>query len=83
MKSDETKDDNASRKPVIAKEPTDFADRLASLSDSQLRKLKKMIDDAVKDRDGKGSVIGQMSDSEFNALKDELISKSEKEKKNV
>lgn len=71
---------NASRDtPKEAKAP-DFSARLASLSDSQLKRLADLIKSEMKDRDGERSILGEMSDKEFDALKDELVSKSAKEK---
>lgn len=78
---DKSNNDNPSRAPVKEPKKIDFAERLASLSQEQLRQLKKLIDTELKDRDGKSSLIGQLSDKEFSDLKDDLISKSEKQKK--
>jgi hypothetical protein len=82
MKNDATKDDtNKSREPVKEPKESNFADRLASLSDSQLKGLAKIVNDEVKDRAGKNSVLGTMSDSEFSALKSDLLKSFEADKK--
>jgi hypothetical protein len=78
---DDTSKNPSRDKPKDEPKESNVADRLASLSDAQLKALAKIVNAEVKSRDGKGSVIGQMSDAEFSALRDELTSKSDKEKK--
>jgi hypothetical protein len=75
---DDTK--NASREQDKGPKEVSFSGRLASLSDSQLKALAKVINDAVKDRAGKASLIGSLSDEEFAKLRDDLVDKADKEK---
>ena len=83
MNTKDATEKNPSRDAVKEPKTIDFADRLKSLSDSQLKKLSELIKSELKDRDGKDSVIGQMSEKEFSDLKDELISKSQKSRKDA